>query len=198
MSHVQPVSISKIIPLSLCCEGCQQTAQPPYAVAQDGSSNYNTMIDAGLTAPNNNIVQYYIQTKQGTYNEYVQIEEWQTNIVLIGEGMDKTIISRNKSFGGGIGTYHTTTMACNSTCIIDLMTVCFSLLRVSIRRFQDSLYTDFGKQFYTECKILGTIDFICGDAAGVFQNCLIEARIPLHDQYITITTQQRNIENEPT
>uniref|UniRef100_M1DPN2 Pectinesterase n=1 Tax=Solanum tuberosum TaxID=4113 RepID=M1DPN2_SOLTU len=66
---------------------------------------------AALSAcPNNSIAQYFILIKQGIYEEYVQIDSWKTNIVFIGEGMDKTIISGNKSYGGGIGTYYTATV----------------------------------------------------------------------------------------
>ncbi|KAG5581593.1 hypothetical protein H5410_052220 [Solanum commersonii] len=49
-----------------------------------------------------------------------------------------------------------------------------------------------------ECTILGTIDFICGDAIAVFQDCLIEVRKPLKGQYIVITAQQRNDKTKPT
>lgn len=58
--------------------------------------------------------------------------------------------------------------------------------------FQDTIYAHHGKQFYRECTILGTIDFICGDAIAVFQSCLIEVCKPLNGQYIVITAQQRN------
>ncbi|KAG5593591.1 hypothetical protein H5410_044105 [Solanum commersonii] len=67
-------------------------------------------MDALFACPNNSTSQYYIQIKQRIYEEYVQIDSWKTNIVFIGEGMDKTIISGNKSYGGGIGTYYTATV----------------------------------------------------------------------------------------
>ncbi|KAK4370015.1 hypothetical protein RND71_009490 [Anisodus tanguticus] len=63
---------------------------------------------ANAAAPNNIVAYYYIKIKQGTYNEYVQIEK--TNIVFIGEGMGKTIISENRSYGAGIKTAYTATV----------------------------------------------------------------------------------------
>nr|XP_016453644.1 PREDICTED: probable pectinesterase 56 [Nicotiana tabacum] len=194
----------------LCRGGCQQITQPPNAiVALDGSGNYTTIMAAVSAAPNNSIAKYYIQIKEGTYNEYVQIEEWKINIVLIGDGMDKTIISGNKSYGGGIRTYDSATVGVNgqgfmaqditfrniagaqmqqAVALRATAELC-TLYRCKFDSFQDTLYAHFGKQFYRECTILGTIDFICGDAAAVFQNCLIEARMPLPGQYITITAQ---------
>ncbi|KAG5630343.1 hypothetical protein H5410_002060 [Solanum commersonii] len=53
--------------------------------------------------------------------------------------------------------------------------------------YQDTLYVKRQRQFYRDSEIYGTIDFICGDATAMFQNCLIEARTPMARQYNTIT-----------
>ncbi|KAL3506493.1 hypothetical protein ACH5RR_031875 [Cinchona calisaya] len=62
--------------------------------------------------------------------------------------------------------------------------------------YQDTLNTAFGKQFFRECEVLGTIDFIFGDAAVVFQTCAILVRKPLPGQYLTITAQSRMTDGE--
>ncbi|KAG5594847.1 hypothetical protein H5410_036079 [Solanum commersonii] len=41
--------------------------------------------------------------------------------------------------------------------------------------YQDTLYVKRSHQFYRECEIYETIDFICGDAATLLKNCLIVA-----------------------
>ncbi|KAJ1402377.1 Pectinesterase, catalytic [Sesbania bispinosa] len=43
----------------------------------------------------------------------------------------------------------------------------------SFEGYQDTLYTHSMRQFYRECDIYGTVDFIFGNAAVVLQNCNI-------------------------
>ena len=42
---------------------------------------------------------------------------------------------------------------------------------------QDTLYAHTLRQFYAGCTIIGTIDYIFGNAAAVFQNCNLQARL---------------------
>jgi len=73
-----------------------------------------------------------------------------------------------------------------------------SFYRFRFDGYQDTLYVKRQRQFYRDSEIYGTIDFICGDATVVFQNCLIEARTPMARQYNTITAQHRELESLPT
>lgn len=63
------------------------------------------------------------------------------------------------------------------------------IYRCAFEGHQDTLYAHAGKQFYRDCDIVGTVDFICGHAAAVFQNCTIRPRQPLPDQLNTVTAQ---------
>jgi pectinesterase len=64
--------------------------------------------------------------------------------------------------------------------------------RCALRSYQDTLYAESERQFYRECKISGTVDFIFGDAAAVFQNCDILARLPIQGQQNTVTAEGRD------
>lgn len=72
------------------------------------------------------------------------------------------------------------------------------LYRCNIRGYQDTLYAHSMRQFYRECKISGTVDFIFGDGKAVFQNCEITARNGLPNQKNTITAQGRKDSSEET
>lgn len=64
--------------------------------------------------------------------------------------------------------------------------------------YQDTLYAHANRQFYRDCLITGTIDFIFGNAAAVFQNCTIQPRQPERGQYNTITAQSKSDPNQNT
>lgn len=57
--------------------------------------------------------------------------------------------------------------------------------------YQDTLYVQTHRQFYRNCVISGTVDFIFGDAAVVIQNSLIIVRKPMDNQQNTVTAQGR-------
>ncbi|KAJ6308681.1 hypothetical protein OIU76_018294 [Salix suchowensis] len=52
------------------------------------------------------------------------------------------------------------------------------LFRCAFHGFQDTLYAHSNRQFYRDCDITGTVDFMFGNAAVVFQNCNIQPRQP--------------------
>ncbi|GAV78530.1 Pectinesterase domain-containing protein/PMEI domain-containing protein [Cephalotus follicularis] len=64
--------------------------------------------------------------------------------------------------------------------------------------YQDTLYTQTHRQFYRNCVISGTVDFIFGDAAVVIQNSLIICRKPMDNQQNTITAHGRTNKRETT
>nr|XP_019070402.1 probable pectinesterase 56 isoform X2 [Solanum lycopersicum] len=80
-------------------------------VSKDGTGNFNTIAGAILAAPDHSVKPFFIKIKKGTYEEYIRVEKKKINIVLIGEGMDNTIITGNRSFVDGNKTYDTATVA---------------------------------------------------------------------------------------
>ncbi|KAF7824807.1 putative pectinesterase/pectinesterase inhibitor 24 [Senna tora] len=61
--------------------------------------------------------------------------------------------------------------------------------RCHIDAFQDTLYAHAQRQFYRECNIYGTVDFIFGNSAVIIQNCNILPKVPMKGQMNTITAQ---------
>ena len=65
------------------------------------------------------------------------------------------------------------------------------IYRFRVEGYQDALYPHGHRQFYKECFITGIIDFICGNAATVFQFYQLVARQPRKGQSNVITAQSR-------
>ncbi|KAL3532757.1 hypothetical protein ACH5RR_006278 [Cinchona calisaya] len=192
--------------------------QADAVVAQDGTGKFSNINDAIAAAPESSAKRFVIYIKKGVYREYVEISKKKWNIMLIGDGIDATIISGNRSFIDGWTTYRSATFAVKGQGFIarDItfentagpqkhQAVAFRsdsdlsvLHRCAVRGYQDTLYAHSMRQFYKECIITGTIDFIFGDATVVFQSCQIFARKGLPNQKNTITAQGRKTSDEPT
>lgn len=57
--------------------------------------------------------------------------------------------------------------------------------------YQDTLYAHAYRQFYRDCRISGTIDFIFGDATSIFQGGSLVVRKPMDNQACMVTAQGR-------
>ncbi|KAK4800916.1 hypothetical protein SAY86_021403 [Trapa natans] len=64
--------------------------------------------------------------------------------------------------------------------------------------YQDTLYVQTHRQFYRNCVISGTVDFIFGDSSAVIQNSLIIVRKPMDGQQNTVTAHGRTDKRETT
>nr|GEW45676.1 pectinesterase/pectinesterase inhibitor PPE8B-like [Tanacetum cinerariifolium] len=187
-------------------------------VAADGSGNFTKIMDAVAQVPDYNTRRFVIYVKKGVYNEYVEIGKKKTNVMMVGDGMDLTIISGNHNFVDGWTTYRSATFAVKGTGFIarDIrfentagpekhQAVAFRsdsdlsvVFRCAIIGYQDTLYAHSMRQFYRDCLIKGTVDFIFGDGVVVFQNCQILARKGLATQKNTITAQGRKEPTQPS
>ncbi|KAK2977280.1 hypothetical protein RJ640_005542 [Escallonia rubra] len=187
-------------------------------VAKDGSGNYKTIQEAVASAPNNGKSRYVIYIKKGTYKENIEIGKTKTNVMITGDGMDSTIITGSLNVVDGSTTFKSATVAAVGDGFI-AQDLCFQntagpekhqavalrvgadqsvINRCRIDAYQDTLYTHTLRQFYRDCYITGTVDFIFGDAAVVFQNCQLVARKPMSGQGNMVTAQGRTDPNQNT
>lgn len=70
--------------------------------------------------------------------------------------------------------------------------------RCDMLAYQDTLYVHSNRQFFVDCIIAGTVDFIFGNGAVVLQNCDIHARRPNSGQKNMVTAQGRTDPNQNT
>ena len=167
-------------------------------VAKDGSGNYMTIQAAINAAPDISQRRVTIYIKNGVYQEKIVIPSWKTKITLIGESKDNTIITYGDYHGkGDINTFTSYTVlvqgndfhAENITFensagrVGQALALAVEADRCIIKDCriignQDTLYAanDSSRQYYVDCYIEGTTDFIFGDATAVFKNCLIKSK----------------------
>lgn len=72
------------------------------------------------------------------------------------------------------------------------------MYRCSFDAYQDTVYAHTNRQLYRECHITGTLDFVSGNAASVFQSCNLMPRQPLPNQSNTIMAQAKTDPNQNT
>lgn len=85
-------------------------SQANAVVAQDGSGNYLTIAQAVNAAPQKSSKRYIIYIKAGTYKENIDISNKITNLMLVGDGKDKTVVTGSKSVQDGVTTFKTATV----------------------------------------------------------------------------------------
>ena len=173
-----------------------------FVVAQDGTGDFTTVQDAINAVPDfRKANRTTILIKKGNYKEKLIIPECKINLTLVGE--DGVVITyddyaskpnrfgEDKSTSGSASCYiyapdfiaENITFE-NSSGPVGQAVACFvSGDRAIFRkcRFlgcQDTLYT-YGyptRQYYEDCYIEGTVDFIFGKATAVFNRCRIHSK----------------------
>ncbi|KAL8105548.1 putative pectinesterase/pectinesterase inhibitor 13 [Apium graveolens] len=192
--------------------------RPDAVVAKDGSGQFKTIAAALAAYPKNKPGRYTIYVKAGIYDEYITVTKDQVNVFMYGDGPRKTIVTGRKCNTQGVPTMQTASFAAVGTGFIAKsmgfqntagpqghqavalrsQSDMSAFYNVRIDGYQDSLYTQTHRQFYRNCVISGTVDFIFGDATVVIQNSLIIVRQPMPNQQNTITAQGKTNRFETT
>ncbi|WVZ71414.1 hypothetical protein U9M48_020005 [Paspalum notatum var. saurae] len=187
-------------------------------VAKDGSGDYTTVSAAVAAAPTNSKKRYVIHIKAGAYMENVEVGKKHVNLMFVGDGIGKTVIKASRNVVDGSTTFRSATVAVvgNSFLCRDLtienaagpskhQAVALrvgadlsAFYRCSFVGYQDTLYAHSLRQFFRDCDVYGTVDFVFGNAAVVLQACNLYARRPLPNQSNIYTAQGREDPNQNT
>uniref|UniRef100_A0A2N9EIQ5 Pectinesterase n=1 Tax=Fagus sylvatica TaxID=28930 RepID=A0A2N9EIQ5_FAGSY len=170
---------------------------PNAIVAKDGSGQYKTISEALAAYLKNNKGRYVIYVKAGIYDEYITVKKDQVNVLMYGDGPRKTMITGKKSNLAGLPTFQTASFAAVGTGFI-AKSMGFQNTAGPEGHQADTLYVQTHRQFYHNCVISGTVDFIFGDSATLIQNCKIIVRKPMDHQSNTITAHGRSDKRENT
>lgn len=175
-------------------------AEYDFVVSTDGTGDFRTVQEAINAVPDFRKNETRIFIKNGVYKEKLVLAGSKTNVVFIGEDRGKTILTyddfaqKKNRFGEEVGTTGSTSFfvfgdgfrAENITfenssgpvgqavaVRIDGDQVTFINCRFS--GFQDTLYPhgEKSRQYYRDCIVEGTVDFIFGWSTAVFDRCTI-------------------------
>ncbi len=180
----------------------QEIRHYDYVVAKDGSGDFFTVQEAINAVPDfRKNKRTTILVRKGVYDEKLIVPECKINVSLIGE--DGAVVTGNgyadklNAFGEPMSTsgsascyiyapdfYAENITFENSAGIVGQAVAAFVSGDRDIFKhcrflgFQDTLYT-FGKdsrQYYDNCYIEGTVDFIFGRSEAVFNNCELRSK----------------------
>lgn len=177
-------------------------------VAKDGSGDYTTVQAALDAVPSGNLNPVSIFIKKGKYKEVVVVDARKNFITLTGEDKDNTILTFDNHAGTKLPNGDTlNTWTCASFLIFasnfhaqnltfennagftagQAVALRIEGNRVSFKNcrivgFQDVLFLSGSgvKQYFEDCYIEGTTDFIFGAATAVFKNCIIHSKKNSH------------------
>jgi len=183
-------------------------AQPALIVAQDGSGNFKTVQEALDAVPSGNTGPVVIQIRNGIYKERLILDTRKDFVTMVGEDRSNTILTFNNHAGVKLpngDTINTWTSASffiyandfhaeNLTFQNDAgftagqaVAVFANGDRLSFDNcrfvgFQDVLFCSGpgSRQYYKNCYLEGTTDFIFGPATAMFQNCHIHSKKNSH------------------
>lgn len=185
--------------------------QDTITVSLDGSADFISIQEA-ITAcgafPSNPKT---IFIKKGIYKEKIIIDSFNSNISLIGESKDQTIISFNNYNGQpDIGTFTSYTLkvladnislqnitientagAVGQAVALHVEGDYFKAANCKFLGNQDTLYTagENRRHYFNNCYIEGTTDYIFGSATAIFDNCTLYSKA---NSYITAANTSKN------
>lgn len=188
-----------VIVFCLFCTSVQAKAYD-FVVAKDGSGDFTTVQEAINAVPDFRKNPTTIYIKNGIYKEKLVLPASKTSVYFIGEDVKRTVLthddyaSKKNRFGEEMGTTGSSsffifgddfsaeniTFENSSGPVGQAVAVRIDGDRVMFNNcrflgFQDTLYPH-GKnsrQYYKNCYIEGTVDFIFGWSTAVFEDCVI-------------------------
>ncbi|RDB07042.1 pectinesterase family protein [Runella aurantiaca] len=188
----------------------QSTHKNLITVAQDGSGDFTTVQAAFNAVPLNNTKAVLIRIKKGIYKEKLTLDSTKNHVTLMGEDAQHTVLTYDDYSGKinaegiklGTTTSTSTRIVANDFTAIDITFANASgpvgqavamlvdgdrarFINCRFLGFQDTLYPkrEGARQYYKNCYIEGTVDFIFGWAIAYFQHCRIYSK--LKGGYIT-------------
>lgn len=198
--HSLVLAAVSAFPLAILAQDLHVHVDPHGNGSVDSTTDYKTIQNALDHAPQPAApYRLVIEIAPGTYSERVNVTRLRPRVTLLGMGKEPqdTVITHSLNAKEAGGTYFTETLQVNADDFeADNLTVAntagntgqavAALVRsdravfkhVRLLGDQDTLFADFGRQYYVDSYIEGGVDFIFGNATAVFDHSEIHAIRP--------------------
>lgn len=174
--------------------GVPRSLEADVTVCGGGGCDYEKVQEAVNAASYNKGRRFVIHIKRGVYEETVRVPLETKNVVFLGDGMGKTVITGSRNVAqSGMSTFNSATVGVigdgfmakgltiqNTAGPGAHQAVAFRsdsdhsvIEHCEFLGNQDSLFSHSLRQYYRACRIQGNVDFIFGNSAAFFQDCLI-------------------------
>jgi pectinesterase len=194
---------SLLLALLVFCGSSHGQRRDSITVARDGSGDFTTVQAAIQAVPDHNQQVFTIFIRNGVYTEKIFIDSLKSFITLVGEDKFNTILTYNDHTGKISPSGQT--ISTRTSWSFKVLADHFTARNLSFRNdagfnagqavavesdgdygrfincrftgFQDVLLIDGkqGRQYFKDCYIEGTTDFIFGGATAWFDNCTIHS-----------------------
>lgn len=177
-----------------------------FTVAKDGSGDYKTVQEALNAVPMNNKVAYSIKIKNGVYKEKLFLDSTKDFVSLFGEDRFNTILTYDDHTGKL--SPRGDTINTRSSWSFKILANNFSAKEITFQNdagfaagqavalesdgdkaifincrfigYQDVLFVNNGRHYFSSCYVEGTTDFIFGSATAWFEQCHIHSKKNSH------------------
>ncbi|GAT63669.1 pectinesterase family protein [Paludibacter jiangxiensis] len=186
--------------LLLCSVVLMAQNKYDFLVAADGSGDFKTVQEAINAVPDMRANRTRIFIKPGVYKEKLTLPANKTNVSFVGEDPAKTILTfddfaqRKNRFGENIGTsgsssffiygdgftaenitFENSAGSVGQAVAVRIDGDKVSFFNCRFLGFQDTLYPhgEKSRQYYKNCYIEGTVDYVFGFSTVLFDNCTL-------------------------
>ncbi|CAH2059023.1 unnamed protein product [Thlaspi arvense] len=186
--------------LSLSTITCPSSASLVLVVDLNGGGNFSSVQSAVDAVPESSPSKTIIIINSGVYREKVRVSKKKINIVLQGNGYENTFIewndtaqssgktSKSYSFGVFADNFIAHNISFKNTApepkpgVIGAQAVAVRIdgdqcafYGCGFYGAQDTLFDNAGRQFFKNCFIQGSVDFIYGRGRSLYQDCTIRS-----------------------
>ena len=177
-------------------------------VAKDGTGNYKTVQEAFDAVPLNNNLPVQIFIKKGIYKEKLYLDSTKNFVIITGEDKDATVLTyddhtgKTTASGELINTMNSQSfyikandfkaenitfenssgMTAGQAVAVRVQGDRVIFLNCRFIGFQDTLFTsgENSRQYYRDCYIEGSTDFIFGSSTALFEYCHLHSKKNSH------------------